>query len=153
MDISGTLSSNNPNQINASWTRININTNIPGRVSMGGTIIGQQIVAVGGCTSAASTQAILDSSCAVQDTQIIDASSGDVKSISPCIAARIDPAVVPNMNGASTDFNQQAFVLLGTFNSSLWDDGGGLARGEVVSLSGNHERVIRFIEPENARLC
>ncbi|TBU32906.1 hypothetical protein BD311DRAFT_514755 [Dichomitus squalens] len=152
MDISGTLSSNNPNQINASWTRVNINTDITGRVSMGGTIIGQQIVAVGGCTSATSTQAILDSSCAVQDTQIIDASSGDVKSIAPCIAARIDPAVVPNMNGASTDFNQQAFVLLGTFNSSLWDDGGGLARGEVDVLeigTGAWARVLPAGDPNS----
>ncbi|KAI1789559.1 hypothetical protein LXA43DRAFT_892782 [Ganoderma leucocontextum] len=132
LDISGILSSNNRDQVNASWARVKVNSDIAGRVSMGGTVIGEAIVAVGGCTSATSTQSVLDSSCAVQDIQIIDASTGGVKAISPCLAARIDPAVVPNMAGASSSFNQQAFVLLGTFNSTLWDDGHGLERGEVV---------------------
>lgn len=140
LDVSGTLSSNNPNQVNASWTRVNVNSNIPGRVSVGGTVIGKAVVAVGGCPSATSTQSIKDSSCAVQDTQVIDASTGGVMTISPCLAPRIDPAVVPNMAGASSSFNQQAFVLLGTFNSTLWDDGNGLVRGEVVRLLTRQQR-------------
>ncbi|KAI0368139.1 hypothetical protein BV20DRAFT_948921 [Pilatotrama ljubarskyi] len=133
LDVSGTLSSNLPNSVDASWSRVRVSSDVKGRVSMGGTVIGQQIVAVGGCTSAAPAESILDSSCAVQDTQIIDASTGNVVNVSPCIAPRIDPAVVPNMCQASSSFNTQAFVLFGTFNSSLWDDGGGLKRGEVVT--------------------
>lgn len=96
-------------------------------------MVGHQVVAVGGCKSA-STKSILDSSCAVQDAQIIDTASGGIMNPQPCPAPRINPAVVPNMNGASSSFNTQAFVLFGTFNSTLWDDGGGSARGEVVSL-------------------
>lgn len=134
LDISGTLSSNNLNQVNASWTQVKVNSDVPGRVSVGGTVIGKAVVAVGGCDLATSTQSILDSTCAVQDTQVIDASTGGVMTISPCLAPRIDPAVVPNMAGASSSFKQQAFVLLGTFNNTLWNDGNGLARGEVVRL-------------------
>ncbi len=141
MELSGTLSSNNPNQVNASWTRVTVNSDIPGRLSMGGTVIGKAVVAVGGCPSASSTRSVLDSSCAVQDTQVIDTSTGGVMTISPCLAPRIDPAVVPNMAGASSSFSQQAFVLLGTFNSTLWNDGNGLARGEVVRLFCSSRRL------------
>lgn len=100
---------------------------------MGGTMIENQLVAVGGCPSAVPDQTILESSCAVQDANIIDTSTGNVKSLAACLTPRIDPAVVPNRNTASDSFSSQAFVLFGTFNSSLWDDGGGLAKGEVVS--------------------
>ncbi|KAH9918207.1 uncharacterized protein BXZ73DRAFT_92267 [Epithele typhae] len=133
LDVSGTLSSNIPKGVEASWKKVSVGTTVPGRVSMGGTVIGQQIVAVGGCTSASSVDAITSASCAVQDSQIIDATTGQVKNPHPCISARVDPVVVPNMNTASSSFSQQAFVLLGTFNSGRWDDGGGLTKGEVVS--------------------
>ncbi|KAI0677116.1 hypothetical protein C8Q78DRAFT_1180267 [Trametes maxima] len=133
LDVSGTLSSNLPDSVTASWARVDVSSDIPARVAVGGTMIGQTVVAVGGCTSAAS-QSILDSSCAVQDAQFIDTSSGNVINITPCIAPRVDPAVVPNMCQASTNFAQQAFVLFGTFNGSHWDDQGGLQRGEVAVL-------------------
>lgn len=134
LDVGGTLSSNLPNSVTGSWSRVNVHGTIPGRVGVGGTMVGHQVVAVGGCNSATSDQAILQSTCAVQDAQIIDTASGSIVTPQPCIAPRIDPAVVPNMNGASSSFSSQAFVLFGTFNSTLWDDGGGSARGEVVSL-------------------
>ncbi|KAI0775932.1 hypothetical protein BD413DRAFT_602462 [Trametes elegans] len=132
LDVSGTLSSNLPDSVTASWGRVTVSSDIPGRLSMGGTVVGQKIVAVGGCKSG-TTETIQDASCAVQDAEVIDAATGDVNNISPCIAPRVDPAVVPNMCQASSSFNRQAFILFGTFNSSQWDDGGGLNKGEVVS--------------------
>lgn len=132
LEVSGTLSSNIPTGVTASWSRVEVSTNIGARISVGGTVIGQKIVAVGGCDPGASDESILNSSCALQDTQIIDTSTGNVVNVSPCIAPRIDPAVVPNMCQASQSFKNQAFVLFGTFNGSEWDDGGGLQRGEVV---------------------
>ena len=140
LSVSGTLAANLPDSVKATWSRVKVDQKIPGRVSVGGTAVGQQIVAIGGCNSATSEQSILDSSCAVQDTQIIDASTGNVLTPLPCLAPRIDPAVVPNMNIASSSFGTQAFVLFGTFNSSMWDDGGGLKRGEVVSQSCYHRK-------------
>ncbi|KAH9900004.1 hypothetical protein C8Q73DRAFT_639450 [Cubamyces lactineus] len=134
LEVSGTLSSNLPNSVSASWSRLKINSDINARVSVGGTVIGQQVVAVGGCTSATPTDAVVGGSCALQDTQVIDTSTGDVNNIAPCIAPRVDPAVVPNMCQSSSNFARQAFVLFGTFNSSLWDDGGGLEKGEVAIL-------------------
>ncbi|OBZ70174.1 hypothetical protein A0H81_09875 [Grifola frondosa] len=77
---------------------------------------------------------ITNSSCALQDSFIIDTVAGTVKAPSPCPAPRLDGTVVPNFNGVSSNFASQAFLLFGTFNSSLWDDGGGLERGEVAVL-------------------
>ncbi|OJT10155.1 hypothetical protein TRAPUB_13260 [Trametes pubescens] len=134
LEVSGTLSSNLPKSVTASWSRVDVSTNINARVSLGGTVVGQKIVAVGGCTPGTSAASIMDSSCALQDTQIIDTPTGNVLSAGSCIAPRIDPAVVPNMCQASQSFKTQAFVLFGTFNSSQWDDGGGLQRGEVAVL-------------------
>ena len=133
-DIAGTLSSNLPNQTTGTWSQKSISNTIAGRVGIGGTVLGQKIVAVGGCTSASSSQAILDASCAVQDAQVIDTSNGGILAPKPCLAARIDPVVVPNMNSGSSVFGDQVFVLLGTFNSTLWNDGGGLKDGEVVGV-------------------
>lgn len=135
MNVAGVLSSNLPNEVTASWTQVTISgDSIPGRVGMGGAVIQQKIVAVGGCTSASSLQAIEDSSCAVQDAQIIDASTSKTKTLTPCLSPRIDPVVVPNMNSASSSFNNQVFILLGTFNNTMWNDGSGLQDGEVVSF-------------------
>ncbi|RPD67309.1 hypothetical protein L226DRAFT_499391 [Lentinus tigrinus ALCF2SS1-7] len=150
LSVGGTLSSNLPNSVTGSWSRVNVDSTIPGRVSVGGTMVGHQVVAVGGCKSAASQQSILDSSCAVQDAQVIDTASGNIVTPQPCLAPRIDPAVVPNMNGASSSFSSQAFVLFGTFNSTLWNDGGGSARGEVDVLdigTGAWARVLPSGDP------
>ncbi|KAH9853616.1 hypothetical protein C2E23DRAFT_916420 [Lenzites betulinus] len=133
MEVSGTLSSNLPSSVTASWSRVTVSSDVSARLSAGGTVVGQQIVAVGGCSSGASQDSFLDSSCALQDTQIIDTTTGNVINVGPCIAPRVDPAVVPNMCQASHSFNSQVFVLFGTFNGSQWDDGGGLQKGEVVS--------------------
>ncbi|TFK87067.1 hypothetical protein K466DRAFT_599803 [Polyporus arcularius HHB13444] len=149
LTVAGTLSSNLPDSVTGSWSRVKVGGTIPGRVAVGGTMVGHQVVAVGGCKSA-STQSILDSSCAVQDAQIIDTASGGIMNPQPCPAPRINPAVVPNMNGASSSFNTQAFVLFGTFNSTLWDDGGGSARGEVDVLdigTGAWARVLPSGDP------
>jgi hypothetical protein len=40
--------------------------------------------------------------------------------------------MVANMNSASTSFDSQVFLLLGTFDSDMWDDAGGLSKGEIV---------------------
>ena len=49
-------------------------------------------------------------------------------------APRIGAALAPNLNSASASFEQQVFLLLGTFNSSEWQDDGGLDKGEVVRV-------------------
>ncbi|OSC96801.1 hypothetical protein PYCCODRAFT_1399808, partial [Trametes coccinea BRFM310] len=150
LEVSGTLSSNLPNNVDASWSRVKVTSDIPARVSVGGTMIGQQLVAIGGCTSPTPAEAIADGSCAVQDSQVVDLGSGNVNNLAPCIAPRVDPTVVPNMCQASSSFASQAFVLFGTFNSSLWDDQGGLNQGEVAVLdagTGAWARVLPAGDP------
>jgi hypothetical protein len=61
--------------------------------------------------------------------------AGTELSVSPavCAAPRMGAAVAANKNTFSSGFSSQVFVVLGLFNTSLWDDGGGLQKGEVVS--------------------
>jgi hypothetical protein len=49
-----------------------------------------------------------------------------------CPAPRLSPTLVPNGNRISPSFASQMMLLLGTFNATFWDDGGGLKKGEVV---------------------
>lgn len=87
-----------------------------------------KVVAIGGCDALDFT----DDLCAEQDATVI--SVNDSKDLSPpnCAAPRVGPALAPNYNTASSNFGTQVFMLLGTFNNSLWDDDKGLVNGEVV---------------------
>lgn len=127
-NVSGTLSSNLPNDSVGSWEQIPLD-NLATAVGQGGTVISDQIVSSGGCNDTAT----LDDSCAIQSTYVINGNGHAVTALN-CPAPRLSPTVIPNGNSNSTAFGSQVLLLLGTFNTSLWDDGEGLKQGEVVSL-------------------
>ncbi|KAJ7744440.1 hypothetical protein DFH07DRAFT_22032 [Mycena maculata] len=130
LNISGTLSSNMPNSAVGSWEHLPL-ANLPETVGQGGGVSGDQIVFSGGCN----TTSFSGDACALQDTYIINAgANGATESAAlKCPAPRLSPTVVPNGNVVSVTFSNQMFLLLGTFNTSLWNDSGGLEAGEVVS--------------------
>jgi hypothetical protein len=133
-NVSGTLSSNLPNDSVGSFEKVPLD-NIPGMVGQGGGVMFDQIVSSGGCN--ATSTAGDSSACAVQNTYVINAGGGQSATAVPalnCPAPRLDPTVIPNGNKFSNSFTSQMLLLFGTFNTSLWDDGGGLKDGEVVRL-------------------
>lgn len=128
-EVAGVLSPNLPNDTVGSWTKISVGDNLPSRVRQGGAVMpSAKVVAIGGCDALDFT----DDLCAEQDATVI--SVNDSKDLSPpnCAAPRVGPALTPNYNTASSNFGTQVFMLLGTFNDSLWDDDKGLVNGEVV---------------------
>ncbi|KAA1466489.1 hypothetical protein DENSPDRAFT_791200 [Dentipellis sp. KUC8613] len=145
MRISGTLSSNLANDVNASWIHQPIGSS-PAQAGDGGTVIGQQVIAVGGCANTTSVTA----SCAQQGSWVFNFDRSSSISPGPCAAPRIGASVVANMNGASQNFKTQVFVMLGIFNTSLWQDGGNLQKGEVDVLDiqgGSWARVLPAGDP------
>jgi hypothetical protein len=128
LDIAGTLSSNLVDSLVGTWSKKSAgnSTAVSGE---GGTIVKQQLVAFSGCIGTPKPNV----SCAQPYSYVTDA--GTELSISPavCVVPRIGAAVAANKNTFSSSFSSQVFVLLGLFNTSLWDDGGGLQKGEVVS--------------------
>lgn len=128
LDISGTLSSNLVDSLVGIWSKKSAgnNTAVSGE---GGTIVKQQLVAFSGCIGTPNP----NPSCAQPYSYVTDAGTGLSVSPAVCAVPRIGAAVVANKNTFSSSFNSQVFVLLGSFNSSFWDDGGGLQKGEVVS--------------------
>jgi hypothetical protein len=128
LDISGTLSSNLVDSLVGTWSKITAgnNTAVSGE---GGTIVKQQLVSFSGCIGTPDANV----SCPQPYSFVTDA--GTELSVSPalCAVPRIGAAVVANKNTFSSSFSSQVFVLLGLFNNSLWDDGGNLQKGEVVS--------------------
>jgi hypothetical protein len=128
LHLSGTLSSNLPNSASGSWDRMTIGS-FPARVGDGGTIVGQQLVAMGGCGVAQT-----NTSCASQDSFVIDVARKSGISPAACPLPRLGPAVTPNFNPFTPSFASQAFVVLGTFNQSLWKDDGSLEKGGIVCV-------------------
>ncbi len=128
LDITGTLSSNLVNSLVGTWSKKSVgnNTAVSGE---GGTVVKQQLVAFSGCIGTPSP----NTSCAQPYSYVTDTSTGLSVLSAPCAVPRIGAAVVANQNTFSSSFKSQVFVLLGLFNSSIWDDGGGLQKGEVVS--------------------
>ncbi|KAF8165358.1 hypothetical protein B0H34DRAFT_688877 [Crassisporium funariophilum] len=143
LNISGTLSSNLPDDVKGSWDHLKIG-NLPDRVDQAGTIIGQQIIITGGCNSTASLTST-ETSCAQQDSYVVDVQRRLTISPGACPAPRVGPVLVPNQNGFSSSFSSQVFLLLGTFNSSVWQDDNGLAQGEVAILNINTGTWTRII--------
>lgn len=132
LNISGTLSANNPRQVFGSWEPLSVPT-LPPFQGPAGTIISQQVISSGGCKATSPTNT--NNTCAVGDSFIINTSSRSSISPASCPAPRYQGVMVPNMNGASSSFSSQVFLLLGTFNPYMWDDARGLSRGEVVCYS------------------
>lgn len=132
LNISGTLSSNLPDNVSGSWNHLSIG-NLPSRLEQAGAVISSHIIATGGCDSSASLT-LVNATCAKQDSFVIEVQHQTAIFPGFCPTPRVGATLVPNLNGFSTAFASQIFLLLGSFNSSLWDDSDGLAQGEVVSL-------------------
>ncbi|KAH9179631.1 hypothetical protein EDB89DRAFT_2110951 [Lactarius sanguifluus] len=145
LDISGTLSSNLVNSLVGIWSKKSVgnSTAVSGE---GGTIVKQQLVAFSGCIGTPSP----NTSCAQPYSYVTDTSTGLSVLPVPCAVPRIGSAVVANQNTFSSSFKSQVFVLLGLFNSSIWDDGGGLQKGEVDVLDingGSWSRILPAGDP------
>ena len=136
MNISGTLSANNPRDVIGTWQHIPATNTIPGRTGNSGAVVftgsQQHIVSVGGCQS---TDANV--SCADGLSYVVNADSHSSIAPARCPAPRNDPTITTNV-ASGNGFGSQVYQLLGTFNSSIWDDDGGLNKGEVVSIFDNH---------------
>lgn len=130
LNISGTLSSNLPNSVQGSWEHLSI-SNLPGKLDQAGTVVLNQIVASGGCNST-TPPTTTNTTCARQDSFVINTDSASAVSPGPCPAPRISPVLVPNLNTFDTSFASQTFMALGGFNLSLWQDSNGHSQGEVV---------------------
>lgn len=139
LNVSGTLSANNPNQVFGSWESISIPT-LPSAQGPAGTVISQQIISSGGCNNTTPTNS--NDGCAVGNSFIINTSSRNSLNPASCPAPRYEGVMVANMNGASTSFSSQALLLLGTFDSEKWDDAGGLSKGEVVCHSSRMHPLL-----------
>ncbi|KAF5363772.1 hypothetical protein D9756_000638 [Leucocoprinus leucothites] len=131
LHLSGTLSSNLPNSVNGNWDKVSIGS-FPGLVGEGSTVVGQQVVAVNGCGM---TQP--NTSCAQQDSFVLNIERSSGISPGACPAPRLRPAVVANLNPFSSSFASQVFMLVGTFNDTQWSDNGGLSKGEIDILDIN----------------
>ncbi|KII94622.1 hypothetical protein PLICRDRAFT_148646 [Plicaturopsis crispa FD-325 SS-3] len=143
--ISGTLSSNLPNSSVGSWSSSTIGK-LPSRVGQAGTVIQQLLVSAGGC----GTSSLTSDSCAQQDAYVLDTQKHSDIAPSDCPAPRLSGTFVPNTNGFSSSYTTQAFLMLGTFNTSLWNDGGGLEKGEVAVLdveAGSWSRILPSGDP------
>lgn len=127
--IAGALAPNVPDGVLGSWRQISFSSsNLPSVVGLGSAVLpGAVITTYGGCTTPSGND-----DCAQQVSSILNANNSFVVTSSICPAPRLGPSVVANRNLASSAFDTQAFVFLGTFNTSLWDDGGNLKKGEVV---------------------
>lgn len=140
LDISGTLSANNVANLAGLWTKMSLgsNTAVSGE---GGTIVGQKLVSFSGCIGTPNP----GTACVQPNSFVTDAATGVLGLPVFCAVPRLGAAVVANKNTYSASFNTQVFVLLGLFNTSLWDDGGGLQKGEVVSWVSLFSEFIHMI--------
>ncbi|CCL99420.1 uncharacterized protein FIBRA_01438 [Fibroporia radiculosa] len=155
LNVTGFLSSNNPNDVYASWEQVHVSTpNIPSRVGAAGAVVSQgttQIVAaVGGCSS--TNKVTPNTTCAQSEAYIINTEEASVAGSMSCPAPRLRPVVVANFNAydGGTDFDSQVFVVLGLFNSTLWSDQDGLSKGEVDVLNintGDWARILPAGDP------
>ncbi|KAF8231918.1 hypothetical protein L208DRAFT_1274765 [Tricholoma matsutake] len=144
LHISGTLSPNLPNYTTASWDHLTIG-NLPTRAGQAGAVISQQIISMGGCNLTFSIGCTQE-----QDSYVVDVQRQVAVSPKPCPAPRTSPVLVPNMNRLTTSFSSQVYLLLGTVNTSQWQDDNGLNNGEVAVLdinAGTWSRILPSGDP------
>ncbi|KAG6919442.1 hypothetical protein DXG01_006325 [Tephrocybe rancida] len=149
LNISGTLSSNLPNDSIGSWDHLTIG-NLPSKFSESGTVVGHQVIMTGGCTSNVLPQS---GTCAEQETYVIDTQRQSETSSSVCPAPRTNPVLVRNSNGLTSTFASQVYLLLGTLDHTKWDDSNGLENGEVAILdiqTGTWSRILPSGDPGNS---
>lgn len=137
LHLSGTLSSNLPNSSSGSWDRLSIGS-FPARVGEGSTVVGQQVVAAGGCGTIQPSDA-----CAGQDSFVLNIARSSGISPGACPIPRLGPALTPNLNPFSSSFASQVFMVLGIFDKSRWSDDGSLEKGEIVCAS--FEIIVRIV--------
>lgn len=150
LNITGTLASD-LFTIQGVWENISVPSSpLPGKVEAGGALISQsqatqtRIAISGGCGPGISPTNT-NVSCIDPSTYVLTVSPSSSMSVGQCPAPRLGPVLVPNLNTASSSFASQTFMLLGTFDTSSWNDSGGLSHGEVVSLmaiSGHSTNVL-----------
>jgi hypothetical protein len=148
LTISGTLSSNLPDSVQGSWVNQPIG-NLPAKFGQAGTVIGRQIIVAGGCTQPLT----LASPCMEQDSYVINTEINTDIAPGPCPAPRDSAVLVPNLNGFSSSFSSQVFLLLGMVNATIWEDDGGLNNGEVAVLdinTGSWSRVLPSGDPDGS---
>ncbi|THH19762.1 hypothetical protein EW146_g1458 [Bondarzewia mesenterica] len=146
LELSGTLSSNLRTSLVASWSHEPLGNSLPAMSGEGGTVISQQVIAVGGCSKTTN----ITTSCAQQSSYVLNIAKGSSVTPATCVAPRVGAAVAPNENGALSNFGSQVFVMLGLFNTSEWDDGNGFQSGEVDVLdvnAGSWARVLPAGDP------
>jgi len=146
--VTGTLSSNlATNNTFGSWSAETIGTTPGYSVNQASTVLGSSIVSVSGCNATTGS----DENCAQSNTYVVTTgSSPNEIALQACPAPRYGAAMVPNPLSTSSNFKTQVFLLLGTFNSSSWDDQGGLQKGEVAILdtqTGSWSRVLPTGDP------
>lgn len=149
LSIKGTLASNVPDGLSGSWQQITLqNKSLP---AMGGSATAvvfentnSHVIAVGGCGNATSSTA----ACALAQAYVLNVDSKSNTAPGYCPAPRIGATLAPNL--VSSNFRSQVFMMLGTFNKSEWDDGGGLDQGEVDIFNfdgGTWARVLPAGDP------
>ncbi|KAI0092066.1 hypothetical protein BDY19DRAFT_884931 [Irpex rosettiformis] len=154
-NITGTLSANLPNDVVGSWEKLSLsNGSLP---AIGGSATAavfqspnQFISAIGGCSTSSSA----DASCAMNSTYTLNLGAANGQSFSTCPAPRVGSTLATNLNSASSTFNSQVFQLLGTFDSSQWQDDGGLSKGEDVFdiQTGQWARILPAGDPANGQV-
>lgn len=136
LNITGTLASD-LNSLQGIWHDLSLSSNVPGKSDSGGALVPKsqaqpaRIAITGGCGQSSSPLSA-NLTCVDPSTFVLTADPGSFTSIAQCPAPRLGPVLVPNLSPASASFTSQAFLLLGTFNESVWSDNGGLEKGEVV---------------------
>ena len=146
--ITGTLSSNlAANDTFGSWSSQTIGNTPASSVNQASAVLGTSIVSISGCNTTADSS----NTCAESNSYVVNAGSSPSE-ISPpaCPAPRYGGALIFNPSGTSSSFASQVFLILGTFNSTYWDDQGGLGRGEVAVLdteTGAWSRVLPAGDP------
>ncbi|KAG5646567.1 hypothetical protein DXG03_002870 [Asterophora parasitica] len=144
LNLSGTLSSNLPDNVQGSWSHLNIGQ-LPSKSNESGTVVNHQLVLTGGCTS--STE---DGTCAEQDTYVIDTQRRSENSPNVCPAPRRTPVLVRNANSFTSTFSTQVYLLLGIIDKTRWKDDDGLDNGEVAVLdiqAGTWSRILPSGDP------
>ncbi|KAG6332713.1 hypothetical protein ID866_6374 [Astraeus odoratus] len=143
--VTGTLSANlAENHTFGSWSSQTIGTTPGYSVNQASTVLGSSIVSVSGCNTTIDTNA----NCAERNAYVLDVGSPSNEiALQACPAPRYGAAMVQN---SLSNFQTQVFLLLGTFNSSAWDDQGGLQKGEVAvfeTQTGSWSRILPAGDP------